>query len=340
MPLLIHSNQQLNPANPLYSGDIKSAILNAARAGATNELSRLLEILTAQKNTYIGEIAALASDSTLPDPVRVLMIQLLRDLNDPLSLEVLLQLSNTNASPLLRAESLKGLGLRKSEQSEQQLREIANDETDEARAMAVSLLGNRNTSSRTLLIDLVKTAANDEEVLNAALYSLRTYADDEVVKMLITHATNQSNSPRLRATALYSLGVSGNSNGLFAIKANVDSPEREVRYSAVVASSRILDHDLSMKLVGQLGDMGNFPHVRKAASVSLANNATPVVLAELRKAFPSMDDYGAILTSEVFAKATDTESLSLLQERLTLTSDRYAQSKIRDAMAAIKLRNP
>jgi HEAT repeat protein len=287
---------------------------------------------------YAATIIALASDESAPNSVRSLMIRLLGGLTDGESLQALLDISGRPGEVTLRPESLKALAGRQEKAAEARLREIASDASDPGQAMAMSLLGTSHSQeSRSALLSQARRndPDNNEQLRNAALYSLRRYGDSEAVQVLMQTASDVSEPARIRATALYSLGVIGDASALSIVKESLASADREVRYSAALASVRISDQDITAGLVQQLCDAANYLHVRKAASMGLAKNASATDLAALRQALPTCDGFGLILAADIFAARNDRGSLGVLQNLVRDNSDGYVVAKVQEAIDRI-----
>lgn len=310
---------------------------NAIASKDQQSLTDIFKLLREDRDGHADVIRRLAIDAEIPMFVRLAMVGLMREMRDAESLDVLLVLSREKGEPALRAEALKALGMRPETEAEDRLRQIAADTSNPGRAMALSLMGGgRGGESRGALLAVVRQGADAKhEDVNAALYSLRHYRDEETVATLLGVARNEDLAPRLRATALYSLGVTGTPKALSAIKSNLASPEREIRYSAVLASARISDAEVSASLIGQLCDTGNWPHVRKAASASLSQNANATDLEALRQSVSQTDGFGIILAGDVFVAKDDKEAVPLLRAIAKTTSDRDVVNKLNAAITAL-----
>lgn len=313
---------------------MEKTVRNALSNNSTNELAALLKELRRNPQQHASAVIALANDSSLPASVRGMMVKLLAGMTDNESLQALVGLSTQTDQVALRAESLKALGIRQEAEAEARLRQIAASPSDPARAMATSLLGSsRSEESRTVLLTQVgRGESNSEELRNAALYSLRRFGDREVVQTLLDTAEDPTESARIRATALYSLGTIGNSNAIPVIQANLNSHEREVRYSAVLASQRVSSPEIAAQLVNQLCDNENYLHVRKAASAALSRNASATDMEALRKAAEHTDGFGLVLAAEVFTARKDQQALGLLRNAITHTADPYVTAKLQNAI--------
>ena len=318
--------------------DLEATLRRAVAEGNRETFAWVLTRLREDRHLYANLINRVVLSYDMPLWVRLPIIPLMRAMTDGASLDALLELSYCEGDPAIRAESIKALGVRTEVQAESRLREISLDSTDPAREMALSFLGeNQEPTSRDLLLETVRQETPDnEEVLNAALYSLRHYNDQETIQSLLNVAQDETMSPRLRATALYSLGVTGVSEALPIIKANLASLDREVRYSAVLASLRVSDGEVSAILVRQLCDTTNYPHVRKAASASLSANATKADLNKLSKTVSETDGYGMILASDVFVAKQDKDALMILQQLAQTSSDTYVVSKLNEAITRLE----
>lgn len=319
---------------PTDSANMENAVRNALSNNSTNEIATLLKELRREPQGHATAIIALATDDSLPSSVRGMVVKLLGGMNDNASLQALVGLSSQTDQVALRAESLKALGIRQEAEAEARLREIATFTSDPARAMATSLLGSsRSEDSRTVLLTQSGwDESSGEELRNAALYSLRRFPDQEVVQTLLATANDSSETARIRATALYSLGTIGNSNAVPVIQANLNSQEREVRYSAALASQRVSSPEITAQLVGQLCDSENYLHVRKAASAALGRYASAADLAALRTAAEQTDGFGLVLAAEVFATRKDRQAVAFLQRALAGSADGYVTEKLQDAL--------
>lgn len=321
--------------------DLAAALKNAFSGNATNDVSALLKMLLDDPKGNAAAIIALAHDETLLPNIRAMMLKLMGGLRDTASLDALVQLSETLSDPILRAESVKALGQRPEHEAEARLRVIADDAQDPARAMATSLLGiGAARESQELLAGQLTNPASSPELRNAALYAMRRYDDQATVTTLMQAANDPSVSAKERATALYSLGVIGNSNALPAVKANLNSPDREVRYSAALAATRVSDPQVSATLVTSLCDIGNFPHVRKAASAALVRNATATDLETLRLDVQITDGFGIRLACDVFAAKRDKAAIPILQSLAGKISDSYVHQRIEEAIESIERGEP
>lgn len=326
-----------SPVIPTYPQDLEAALLKAIDENDQEALARLLSQIREDRQKYADLIVRLALDDGMPTFVRVFMVSMMREMEDKASLAALLSLVDEVGESALRAEVIKALGVRPEMETEDRLRKISEDESDPARAMALSLLGgSRNAESRVALLDVIEGGSSvTPEELNAALYSMRHYRDAESVQTLIDVARDETQTPRIRATALYSLGVTGASDALPVIKENLDSSEREIRYSAALASVRVSDAELTSQLVGQLCDPGNYPHVRKAASVSLSRHGNADDLKALREVIHNTDGFGITLACEVFEAAGDSHCIPILKELAATSSDGFVLKKIESAIHSI-----
>lgn len=336
---------QMSPAVPVPHVSTHTNLLRdmktAIAVHATNDVAALLKTLRENPAAHAAAIIALAQDNSVLPAIRALMLKLMGGLRDDESLVALVALSETLSDPMLRAESVKALGNRPEHEAEARLRVIADDPQDPARAMATSLLGTGSTrESQDLLASQLTDPASSPELRNAALYAMRRYDDQATVAALMQTANDPSASARERATALYSLGVIGNSNALPVVKANLNSQDREVRYSAALAATRVSDATVSASLVTSLCDIDNFPHVRKAASAALVRNATATDLETLRLQTQNTDGFGIRLACDVFAAKRDESAIPILQSLSGKVSDLYVRQHIEQAVESIKRGEP
>ena len=317
--------------------DFFSAVRDALSRDDKERLRHLLGIIRSDPAAHVSAIVSLALDEAIPATIRATMIELMRGLRDSASLRALLDLSTDTANATLRAESLKALGARREDVAQERLQNIASDPADPAHAMAISLLGTeQDVESRRLLRAELENPAASDETKNAALYGLRHYPDAETVASLLAIAADAAAPARHRATALYSLGVIGDDAALPAIKANLQSDEREVRYSAALAATRVSDASVTEVLVPSLCDIANYPHVRKAASAALAENATPQDLETLRASIHTTDGFGIRLACDVFEAKGDPAAVPILRALSQEISDDYVLKQIEATITAIQ----
>lgn len=317
--------------------NILLAMRSALAGNVTNDVVDLLKMIRENPTAHATSIVALARDDAVLPSIRAMMLKSMGNLRDATTLDALIQLSKTLAEPILRAESVKALGQRTEHEAEARLRVIADDPKDPARAMATSFLGiGAARESRELLTGQLTDPASSPELRNAALYAMRRFDDHTTVATLMQILNGPSVPARERATALYSLGVIGDDSGLPLVKANLDSPDREVRYSATLAATRISDSEISAHLVTSLCDSANFPHVRKAASHALICNASQADLDSLRRNVQKTDGYGIRLACDVFVGRNDAQAVSVLSALSQDISDAYVIEKIEGTIVSLQ----
>lgn len=320
--------------------DIAALLRDAITRNEEAEIMRLIQMLSENRNVHISSIIALAEDESIALHLRATVLRIMGNMSDDASLHCLVALSKSLRKHELRVEVIKSLGRRPEHGAELRLQELSADPSDPAQNMAVSFLGKgADQHSKNILKRHLQSHSNSEELKNASIYALRHYKDEQTRTMLIGVASDATAASRLRATAIYSLGVIGNHDALSAIKNNLNSPEREVRYSAVLASSRVHDEQVTMDLVKSLCDTSNFPHVRNAAASSLSLNANAADLAALRREICNTDGFGCRLASQVFARKGDVEAVSVLESITKSTSDDYVVDGINTAIKSLKYKN-
>lgn len=334
-------NQGSNNNSALVNRIIEK-LQQASQNGSSEELNEALHEIIKRKEYYVPELLQIASHKMLPPVFRIFAVGLLGKLADLESLDTLLQLVKDVTDDSVRAETIKALGKRNEAEAEACLREIAQNSDDRGRAMAISFLGkSQDPESKSLLVKVIEKSKSslgkEDAEANAALYALRHYNDVHSVQFLIAQTKDDTNSSRLRATALYSLGVTGDNLGLESVKQNLSSSEREVRYSAVLAAGRIFDKEVALKLVEHLCDPMNYEHVREAASVALRNhNPTIEALDYLQESLKKSDSFGILLAGKIFAERKDISKLEMLREYSLRTKSLYLKRELEKDIALIE----
>ncbi len=281
------------------------------------------------KKQSVDGLIEMASDEDMPMKFRLFAINLMGDLEDSDTLKFLLGLSDEEVRATIRSEVIKSIAKRKEYEATVRLQKIAIDSSDPARALAVSFLGKKkDPTTLEILKNILKSEKSNIELKNATLYALRNFNSSDTIFLLKNYVEDLNNPSRIRATALYSLSITAPIEAEGLIKRSLISDNREVRFTAALAASRLKGEDISSMLLKQLIDPANYPHVRKAASTALKQNITKSDLDLIRRHINNLDSYGILLASEILVARKDTHAANVMRRIADSTPDVFLKERL------------
>ncbi|MDD2715945.1 MAG: hypothetical protein PHW04_08640 [Candidatus Wallbacteria bacterium] len=315
--------------------DLLQAMQNQDQKGFENGMN----FLALHYKELVEPLIDFAQDNTL-GYLRAVSIELLGRSKDPRAIDPLVILSDKIEEKEIRSTAIQALAVFDDERSEEKIFKISADRKDNLREIAITLIGGKYTRDKTkdLLLEILHSnPPESDEIITAASYSLRGFNSDEVIVSSLKQIISDSNnSEKTRGVAMLSLAKISPSEAIPFIERGLKSNERVVRFNSVMAASFSNNDLIYEELYGLLINVSEFPHIRNAAAKVIEKTKPDTVVKKIRAEFLRLDDFGAGLVADIFVAANDIDSIDLMRQRSSNTSDTYLKKTLEEKALKIE----
>ncbi|MDD5090837.1 MAG: HEAT repeat domain-containing protein [Candidatus Wallbacteria bacterium] len=322
-----------------YKGKIDNAVLTVLNK-LIKEVSNKgfvdlhgMEFIIDNKLKIIDPLIDISKDETL-DYFRYAVIQVLGQVKDARVEKTLITLSDKSEIFETRAIAARSLNSISSSGAFERFVEIASDENDDHREIALLFLNKDDKRSIDLLHDILEKAddASTSE-LAACSYALGAYGKNHKSTLLLTKVIeNINNDPQVRGNAILSLSLIDPATATRFILEGLHSPVHLIRFNSISAASHVKNQDVVNELVEILLDNNAPYHFRGDALEALKKQDNKEFINIIIDNFTALDDYGAVLCSFFYTTNQNIKFKEALYERMKLTKDTYCADQIQTVL--------